>query len=75
MIARSPRAESAERRPQRAGLEVTVDGDELVVDADDPARVGEIAFEAGIPLHELTTRATSLEEAFLELTRDEEAGP
>ena len=45
----------------------------LVVGADDPARVGELAFEAGIPLHELTTRATSLEEAFLALTRDEEA--
>jgi ABC-2 type transport system ATP-binding protein len=44
----------------------------LVVDAGDPARVGDLAFEAGVPLHELTTRATSLEEAFLELTRDQE---
>jgi ABC-2 type transport system ATP-binding protein len=44
----------------------------LAVDAGDPARVGDLAFEAGVPLHELTTRATSLEEAFLELTRDQE---
>ena len=57
---------------ERAGLAATADGDELVVDAEDPARVGDIAFEAGIPLHELSTRATSLEEAFLALTRDEE---
>jgi ABC-2 type transport system ATP-binding protein len=35
--------------------------------------VGDLAFEAGVPLHELTTRATSLEEAFLALTRDEES--
>jgi hypothetical protein len=42
---------------------------------DDPARVGELAFEAGVPLHELTTRATSLEEAFLALTRDKEGTP
>ena len=37
-----------------------------------PERVGEIAYEAGVPLHELTTRATSLEEAFLALTTDAE---
>jgi hypothetical protein len=36
------------------------------------ASSSEVAFEAGVPLHELTTRATSLEEAFLALTRDEE---
>ena len=50
---------------ERAGLEVTADGDVLVVDADDPARVGDLAFDGGGPLHELTTRATSLEEVFL----------
>ena len=73
VVARSPRAAELQAALERAGLEVTVDGDMLVVGADDPARVGELAFEAGIPLHELTTRATSLEEAFLALTSDEEA--
>jgi hypothetical protein len=43
-----------------------------MVDADDPARVGDVAFGANVPVHELTTRATSLEEAFLALTSDEE---
>ena len=74
VVARAPRAAELKAALERAGLEVTVDGDTLVIGADDPARVGELAFEAGIPLHELTTRATSLEEAFLALTRDEE-GP
>ena len=72
VIARSPRAEELRAALERAGLGVTVDGDTLVVEADEAARVGDVAFEAGVPLHELTTRATSLEEAFLELTRDEE---
>jgi ABC-2 type transport system ATP-binding protein len=72
VVVRSPRAGELRGALERADLTVTVDGDMLVVDAEDPARVGELAFEAGIPLHELTTRATSLEEAFLALTRDEE---
>jgi ABC-2 type transport system ATP-binding protein len=72
VIVRSPRTAELRAALERASLPATVDGDTLVVDADDPARVGEVAFEAGVPLHELTTRATSLEEAFLELTRDEE---
>jgi ABC-2 type transport system ATP-binding protein len=70
VVVRSPRAGDLRAALERAGLGVTVDGDDLVVDADDPARVGDIAFEAGVPLHELTTRATSLEEAFLALTTD-----
>jgi ABC-2 type transport system ATP-binding protein len=75
VIVRSPQADRLREALERRGLTVTVDGETLVVDADDPARVGELAFEAGVPLHELTTRATSLEEAFLELTRDEPGTP
>jgi ABC-2 type transport system ATP-binding protein len=70
VVVRSPRADELRAALARAGLGVSVDGDDLVVDAEDPARVGDIAFEAGVPLHELTTRATSLEEAFLALTTD-----
>jgi ABC-2 type transport system ATP-binding protein len=72
VIVRSPRPDELRAALERAGLSVTVDGPVLAVDAGDPARVGELAFEADVPLHELTTRATSLEEAFLELTRDQE---
>jgi ABC-2 type transport system ATP-binding protein len=33
-------------------------------------KVGDIAFDKGIRLHELTTLRASLEEAFMELTAD-----
>ena len=35
-------------------------------------RVGDIAFAAGIPLHELVSEGSSLEEVFLELTSEPE---
>ena len=34
------------------------------------ARIGELALQHRILLHELTTRTASLEEAFMELTAD-----
>ena len=71
VVARSPRAGELREALERAGLQATVEGDTLLVDADETARVGDVAFEAGVPLHELTVRATSLEEAFLALTTDE----
>jgi ABC-2 type transport system ATP-binding protein len=72
VLARTPQPEALLAALEQAGLTAGVDGQELLVDADDPARVGEVAFAAGVPLHELTTRATSLEEAFLALTSDPE---
>jgi ABC-2 type transport system ATP-binding protein len=75
VVVRSPRAAELLAALERGGLSATGDGHELVVDAEDPARVGDIAFEAGVPVHELTTRATSLEEAFLALTSDPEPMP
>ncbi len=71
VVVRSPRTAELRAALEHAGLSAAGDGDELLVDADDPARVGEVAFAAGVPVHELTTRATSLEEAFLALTSDE----
>ena len=52
-------------------------GRSALVDGADAAQVGEIAFAAGVPLHELAPRSTSLEEAFLALTTDAppEVGP
>jgi ABC-2 type transport system ATP-binding protein len=72
VVVRSPRAAELRAALERGGLSVSGDADELLVDADNPARVGDIAFEVGVPVHELTTRATSLEEAFLALTSDPE---
>jgi ABC-2 type transport system ATP-binding protein len=72
VVVRSPRVAELRAALEQAGLSATGEGEELMVDAEDPAKVGEIAFAAGLPVHELTTRATSLEEAFLALTTDEE---
>jgi ABC-2 type transport system ATP-binding protein len=57
---------------EREGLAAALGPDgSLTVQSTDLARVGELAFAAGIPLHELAAQATSLEEAFLALTTDE----
>jgi ABC-2 type transport system ATP-binding protein len=72
VIVRTPRPDELRAALERAGLGVSADAGTLVVDCDETAQVGDVAFEAGVPVHELTTRATSLEEAFLALTSDEE---
>jgi ABC-2 type transport system ATP-binding protein len=71
VVVRTPRPAELRAALEHAGLSATGEGEELVVDAEDTARVGDVAFEAGVPLHELTVRATSLEEAFLALTSDD----
>ncbi len=43
---------------------------ELTVTGLDAPAIGAIAFEQGIPLNELSTRRASLEDAFMEMTRD-----
>jgi ABC-2 type transport system ATP-binding protein len=56
---------------QRAGGEVSADGrDALRVTGLDAAAVGDVAFEAGVRLHELVRVTESLEDAYLALTRD-----
>jgi ABC-2 type transport system ATP-binding protein len=72
VVVRTPQPDALRAALEQAGLTAGVDGHELLVDADDPARVGDVAFAAGVPVHELTTRATSLEEAFLALTSDDQ---
>jgi ABC-2 type transport system ATP-binding protein len=67
---------TAERDRLRAlltGPDVTVTAtttEELVVTGLDPRQIGTIAAEQGVPLHELTPQTVSLEEAFMELTKD-----
>jgi ABC-2 type transport system ATP-binding protein len=52
-------------------LKATANGEQvLVVHGATSERVGEIAFAAGIPVHELVTEGSSLEEIFLELTAE-----
>lgn len=52
------------------GASVEAVGDTLTVTGLPAARIGELAHHHRLLLHELTTRAASLEEAFMELTAD-----
>jgi ABC-2 type transport system ATP-binding protein len=64
---RSPQAAALRDALGREGIEASGEADRLTTAA--PAeRVGEIAATHGIVLHELTSEASTLEEAFLELT-------
>ena len=71
VLVRTPRSVALRAALEREGLAVTEAPDgALVVEGADAAQVGEIAFAAGVPLHELAACSTSLEEAFLALTTD-----
>jgi len=70
------------RSPQATRLaELVRGGDDVAVHSPEPgmleieglstAQIGELAAEHGIVLHELTQRQASLEQAFMDLTRDE----
>jgi ABC-2 type transport system ATP-binding protein len=78
VLVRTPRPDVLRTALDREGLTAVEAPDgALVVDGGEAAQVGEIAFAAGVPLHELAPRSTSLEEAFLALTTDAppEVGP
>jgi ABC-2 type transport system ATP-binding protein len=68
---RTPNAGGLQEALRQAQLQSTPSNDSvLMVHGATSERVGEIAFAAGIPLHELVTEGTSLEEIFLELTAE-----
>ena len=56
---------------QSNDLQVTTGGDHaLLVNGASSERVGQIAFAAGVPVHELMTDGGSLEDIFLQLTTE-----
>jgi ABC-2 type transport system ATP-binding protein len=67
---RTPRPDQLLEALRREHLDATRDDLTLLVHGADSERVGEIAFAAGIPIHELLTEGSSLEEIFLELTSE-----
>ncbi|MGY1885807.1 ABC transporter ATP-binding protein [Blastococcus sp. SYSU DS0753] len=69
---RSPQAPLLASAVQRAGgsVELEIDGS-LRVDGLAAAEVGDLAHDLGVRLHELSPVATSLEEAYQELTGDD----
>ncbi len=71
--ARSPQADRLRAALEEAGVKVaSSEGDLLTLADATTAQVGEIAAAEGIVLHELVAESSSLEEAFLDLTSQEE---
>ncbi|HEV7931250.1 MAG TPA: ATP-binding cassette domain-containing protein [Actinomadura sp.] len=71
VVVRSPDADRLADALAAEGGKVSPDGDGVLTVTDlESARVGELAAAGGFVLHELTPRRGSLEEAFMELTRD-----
>jgi ABC-2 type transport system ATP-binding protein len=71
---RTPKRAELEQALRAVGIEPTETADGgLLVPGTSAERVGDIAFAAGIPVHELTAETSSLEEIFLQLTSDAEA--
>jgi ABC-2 type transport system ATP-binding protein len=70
---RTPEPERLLAALREAGLTAQAQSDGLLLVEDaEAAQVGDLAHAAGVALHELSPRATSLEEAFLALTSDAE---
>jgi ABC-2 type transport system ATP-binding protein len=68
---RTPEPLRLEAALQREAIHTSPSGDHtLLVTGANSERVGKIAFEAQVPLYELFTEASSLEEVFLELTSE-----
>jgi len=68
---RSPQAGLLAERLRAGGAVVTADVDgALEVTGMDGEAIGDLAAAGGLALHELTPQRASLEEAFMELTRD-----
>jgi ABC-2 type transport system ATP-binding protein len=71
VLVRSPdAARLAALLTAEGGLVKAPDGQALTVGGLPAPRIGELAARAGLVLHELTPQLASLEEAFMELTRD-----
>ncbi|MFI6629178.1 ATP-binding cassette domain-containing protein [Nonomuraea fuscirosea] len=71
VLIRTPHADALADRLRAAGIAVDRLGEnELEATGAPVERVGDLAHEAGIRLHELRTRQASLEQAYQELTAD-----
>ena len=71
VLVRSPRAGELAGLLTARGAAVLPDGDGgLAVTGMDAPAIGELALEGGIAVHELTPRRASLEEAYMDITKD-----
>jgi ABC-2 type transport system ATP-binding protein len=71
VFVRSPRAGELAALLSARGATATPDGaDALAVTGLDAPAIGDLALEGGIAVHELTPRRASLEEAYMDITRE-----
>ena len=71
---RTPAVTRLQQTLDHEQLQTTINDERtLLVHGTTSEHVGDVAFAAGIPLHELITEGSSLEEIFLELTSGEHA--
>ncbi|HET9138370.1 ABC transporter ATP-binding protein [Actinophytocola sp.] len=71
VLVRSPRSAELSDALASAGASVRAEpADGLAVTGIEPGRIAELALDLRIPVHELTPRNASLEEAYLQLTDD-----
>jgi ABC-2 type transport system ATP-binding protein len=68
VLVKSPRSGELSEALRSAGAAVTEEGAALSVTGLDVAAIGDLAAARGIPLHEVTPRSASLEDAYLHLT-------
>ena len=68
VLVKSPRSVELSEALRSAGAAVTEEGAALSVTGLDVAAIGDLAAARGIPLHEVTPRSASLEDAYLHLT-------
>jgi ABC-2 type transport system ATP-binding protein len=68
---RTPERAKLEQALRRTGVDATiVDEQGLLVHGMNSAQIGDLAFAAGVPIHELVAEGSSLEDIFLELTAE-----
>ena len=70
VLVRSPRVAELSGALRSAGAAVAEESGALSVRGLDVAAIGDLAAARGIPLHEVTPRSASLEDAYLQLTAD-----
>ena len=70
VVVRSPQLALLRSALGQYGATVRDEGDSLVVSAMDITKIGELAAEKNVVLHELSPQRGSLEEAFIQLTGD-----
>jgi ABC-2 type transport system ATP-binding protein len=72
VVVRTPEPDRLRQVLLGAGAQVDTEDGALVVHGADLARIGDLAFEERIRVHELSPRVATLEEAFLDLTAGSE---